>query len=473
MSLQEFINKNTGLSTAKTKDLKTELEKRQAVENIFPLEIFHPALKPMLEAMVTKFDLDKGFIGLTLMSALSTAIGTAFAVTTKTQPKRNDFIYLGIWACNVGISSSGKSFVINRLYAPHYKIQSEFDYEWTQKTTGKSDFDINKETNHTLLYMDTHVATLVRSTLPDNPKGVCKIADELAEWINGMDPNAKGGKEGTDQQFWLKVWNSSPVMVMRSGKQKTSLPRPFVNVIGGTQHELMPRFFAKDRDVTGFIFRLLFAIDDRNTAADIDPYFDMPEEWEAPYTNAINTIYQKFTVDTTEDEPRACILSREAIGVFYDWVKRNQKKIDQIEDVSQRSMQHGIFGKIKEHAWRFSAVLFVADKVLDKPNYIQLHEINLSHSNSVTSEYMERAIMACEYFFKSATIAYERVQKQRYAPPEAIITANMMRGNKSAQSIADVVFQGKSATPDGRRQKLNRALKKWYIDYYWLFGTAK
>jgi hypothetical protein len=475
MSLQNVIsNIKTGLSSEKTQDLKNEILKREASENLFPLQIFHPTLKPMINAWNVSYDLDPGFIGLSILSAYSTAIGTAFAVTTKKQPTREDFIYLSVWACNVGISSSGKSTVLNRAYSPLFEIQREFDNEWLSETKGLGEMQVAQKQMPTVIFQDTYIPTLVRAVLPDNPKGVCKWSDELLEWINSMDPSAKGGKEGTDQQFWLKTWNCTPAMVTRSGKQKTVLPRPFVNVVGGTQHELLPKFFAKERDITGYIFRLLFAIDDRNIAIDVDPFFEMPKEFVEPYHRSIQLLYKQFNVESTEDEPAACILTDECILMYHKWVKTKTKQINQLEEVRDRNIQHGIFGKIKEYAQRFSAILYVMDRALDNWNYIHPHDVRLQRShNYVTVDYMERAIQACEYFHKSATITYERVQKQRYAPEAAIITANMMKANKNMTDIANVVFVGKSKSAEGRRQMLNRSLKKWYLDYSWLFNSTK
>ncbi|MEJ0030013.1 MAG: hypothetical protein WDO15_06435 [Bacteroidota bacterium] len=83
--------------------------------------------------MHSHYDVPASYIGLTLLSAYSTAIGTSYAVESN-----GDNIFLPVWACLCGISSSGGTTVINKIYSPLADIQDGFDLEWSDKTTGLS-----------------------------------------------------------------------------------------------------------------------------------------------------------------------------------------------------------------------------------------------------------------------------------------------------------------------------------------------
>ncbi|MBC7418422.1 MAG: hypothetical protein H7325_09725, partial [Pedobacter sp.] len=48
MGFNDFFRGGNEAATATTLDLRRELEKRGSVENIFPLEIFHPKVKPFI-----------------------------------------------------------------------------------------------------------------------------------------------------------------------------------------------------------------------------------------------------------------------------------------------------------------------------------------------------------------------------------------------------------------------------------------
>lgn len=465
--------RKTALAAANTDDLRKELNKREMSENIFPLEIFHPAVKPLIEAMVQHYDLDRGYIGLGMFSAYSTAIGTSFCVSTNGQDK----VYLSVWGCLLGLSSSGKSLTLNKCYEPLFDIQNEFDRDWTERTEGKSEGEIRDSHMPTALFMDAHIPTLIRWILPDNPKGVAKIADELLEWINGMNPSAKGGKDGTDEQFWIRTWNCAPAYVTRSGKQKTVLRRPFVNILGGTQYGILHNFFAKNRDVTGFIFRLLFAIDDRQKIAEIDPDYSMPREFTEQHHKLIKLLYEKFDVQSTDDAPNTCVLGKEAVQVYRLWVNANIKRINAMENVNDKDIQSGIFGKIKEYALRFAAILYITDKAFDalaKTDTPDYFTIGLAGETLVPKQYMERALLACNYFYKTATIAYQRVQKQMYAPAEAITVATLFtKANMSYGKMGEKLYGDATSDKDRQRKakRAERVTKKYIAEYPWLFNA--
>lgn len=467
---EKFIRrKKQMLPSASTDDIREELRQRETSENIFPLHVFHPALQPMINAMVNHYDLDRGYIGLCMLSAYSTAIGTAFTVSTNGV----DLIFLSVWGCMLGLSSSGKTFTLNKIYEPLFAIQKEFDAKWNEDTEGKSEAQIRDTNMPTVLFMDTYIPTLVRYIMPDNPKGVCKIADELLEWINGMNPGAKGGKDGTDEQFWIRTWNCAPAYVTRSGKQKTTIPRPFANIIGGTQYKLLPMFFAKNRDTTGFIFRLLFAIDDRAKIAEIDPRYSMPREFSIPHNQAINTLYNVFSVTDMHDEPGVCQLGAEAVNIYDAWVRQNIRRINNMDDVNDKDIQSGIFGKIKEYALRFAAILYIMDKALDAGPDTSLMGIGLSKHEFIPAHVMTRALDAVEYFYKSASTAYDRVKKQLYAPEDALRCATIFRIMKSYADGGKMMYGDPTdeTDRDRKKKKFQRLVKKYMTDYPWLFNA--
>jgi hypothetical protein len=471
MSLKDFMalkSKENGLATFSDNDIDAEQQRRAMQENIFPLDVFHPKIKPFINALAKHYDLHRSYIGLCLLSAYSSGIGTAYTVSTNGK----DRIYLPVWACLLGLSSSGKTLAINKIIDPLKKIQDEYNLEWDDRTKMMTDDQIRRETMPTLMYRDIFTPTLVRYVIPDNPKGLCKMADELLEWINGMNPGQRG-KDGTDEQFWLSVWNCTQYDAVRSGKQKYVCKRPFINIIGGTQYKVLPHFFEKNRDTSGFIFRLLFAIDDRSKIAEVDPHFEMPKEWQSPHDHCINFLYRQLPVTSTEEEPGMCLLLYDAIRIYHTWVMKKVKEINDLEDVEERELQAGIFGKTKEYTLRFAALLHITDKVYDSDQAESILSVNLNKQEYISAATLERALKLAEYFHRSSEIAYERVKKQRYAPHDAMVCANLLKRldkRYSLTDIAEVIYGGRTASAIS---KLRRNMKKWYVDYYWLFNTKK
>jgi hypothetical protein len=468
ISYRAFKQKENGLATFTDEEIEAEKLKREQTENIFPLDVFHPKMAPFINALAKHYDIHRAYIGLALLSAYSTAIGTAYTVSTN----ETDRIYLPLWGCLLGLSSSGKTLAINKIYGPLNRIQDQYNREWEESTFGLSDDGIKKAHMAQLIYRDIFTPTLVRYVIPDNPKGLCKMADELLEWINGMNPGSRSGKDGIDEQFWLSVWNCTQYDAVRSGKQKFVCKRPFINIIGGTQYKVLPAFFDKNRDTSGFIFRLLFAIDDRSKMAEVDPYFQMPKEWSAPHEHCLEFLYRQLAMPDSEEEPGRCILTHDAIKMYHAWVGDSIKAINQIEDVEDRELQAGIFGKTKEYCLRFAALLHVSDKVLEADMPESTYSARLSKTEYISESTLARAKKVAQYFHKSSEIAYARVQKESYAPHDARLLAQIMRNHpeKSMKQHAKTVY---GADTEANRKKLERNYKKWVLNFPKLWNAKK
>jgi len=332
MSFKNFM-KAEGLATFTNDQLKNEVFRRQS-KNTFPLHVFNPKIKPFLDSLCKGYDLPASYIGTTLLSAYSTAIGTAFKIDSGNE----DFIYLPVWACLCGISSSGGTTAINKIYQPLFNIQSQFDYEWQEKTKGLSREKVTFERMETVIYRDSHIATFVRTILPDNPKGTCKHSDELLEWINGMNQLTK--KEGTDEQFWISAWNCTPYSGIRSGKDKFIVERPYVNVIGKAQYPILTKLFSKDRDTTGFIFRMLFALPEEDRISQRESDFNMPKEWTELHDRSITRLFKDLPVFDSRDG-RYCTIDPAAKKLLDQWRRVKTQLINQVDDSSEKNIKAG------------------------------------------------------------------------------------------------------------------------------------
>jgi hypothetical protein len=454
----DFLTKKrkSGLAAASTEDLIKEVENRSATKNIFPLSVFNKKLEPFINALVDDYDVPRSFVGLCLLSSYSTAIGTAYTVSTNNR----DHIYLPIWACLTGISSSGKSLALGKALDPLNEIQEQFDTDWYEKTRGKTRDAIQQERMQAVIYRDAHIPTLVRYILPDNPKGILKHADELVEWINGMNQLSK--KEGTDEQFWLSSWNCTAYSGIRAGKDKFVNKRPFVNIVGGIQYSVLHKLFAKDRDTTGFVFRLLFALPDEIKIADPTPGYYMPAELSDVHRHAIERLYDGLPVDNEELEPKRCILTPDAVKIFNDWNKAKIRLINHMEEIAEKELHSGIFGKVKEYALRFSAVLHLTDKALSSKNPTFFHEERVEEAT------MQRALQLADYFYQSALDVYEKVNNSVTAPPDVLRIATLMKMGKSFADIAELEWKKRD---EKSKQKMYRLVKKLIREYPRVFNA--
>lgn len=458
-NFSKFLNDRNGLATHDTEDIRSEFFKRELITGRFPLEVFNPSIKPFITALNQYYNIPSSFIGLSLLSAFSTAIGTGYTVSTN----RKDSLFLPVWGALVGISSSGKSTAMKHLYGPHNEIQDEFDNVWQQKTQGLSNEKINQQKMDTVMFRDSHVPTLIRSVLPDNPKGVVKFSDELLEWINGM--NQLSRKEGTDEQFWVSSWNCTNYNAIRSGKQKVVIQKPFVNIIGGTQYKLLPRFFAHDRDTSGFIFRLLFALPEVDKIAEPDLTFEMPDGFSRVYSNSIKRLYHDIPMHDASYQSKKCILNPDAIKLYTAWAKEKATQINGLQDSDDQSIQAGILGKIKEYALRFTAILHLVDRSLDQYYGNDFHT-NFKAEEHINTDVMEKALTMADYFYQSAIKINEKVQVNITAPPEVLMAATMLKLGRTQSEIAERLYG-----EEKHKMRVCRNLKKWIKEYPRVFNA--
>jgi hypothetical protein len=458
MGFQDFLRtSNSEVSTASTADMLDELRKRSNGKNVFPLEIFHPRIKPYINELHSKMDVPRGFIGLCMLMTYSTAIGTAYAVSRN----GSDRVNMSLWGCMNGISSSGKSMALDLIMKPLHDLQNELDEEWIEKTSNLTDYQRQQLPFKTLVFRDIHVPTLIRSVMPFNPKGIMKEADEILEWINGL--NGLTTKEGVDEQFWLSGWNGRKYSAVRSGNNSVVIKRVYANIIGGIQPELVPRLFKNDRGTSGFVFRILFAQPEITRIASPEDGYDIPVEYKAIHQQHITKLYKELPMEVDTD-PRVCLISKEALAVMRKWHDQRRHAIDRIQDSREMNIHSGILGKIKEYITRFAGILAVSDfayNMADTDTYF-------AKEIPITSEIMARAIKAGDYFFNEAVAVYEAVDNSVTAPLNILYMAQLFKMNKTLSQMAELIYKKRDAA---HKARINRELKRAIKDYPKVFGA--
>jgi len=392
-----------------------------------------------------------------MLMAYSTAIGTAYAVSRN----GSDRLPLCLWGCMNGISSSGKSFALDMCMKPLNEIQEEFDQEWSESSKDLTDEKRQRLKIKALVYRDAYIPTLIRSIMPFNPKGVIKESDEILEWINGL--NAMGKKESTDEQFWLSAWNGRKYSAVRSGNTVINIPKVFTNIIGGIQPDLLYKLFKNERGTSGFIFRVLFAQPEEFKIARPIHGYDIPIEFKEIHKQHIYKLYKELPVYDGYDDPKVCLLTKEALRVIAKWEDEKITMINSIPDIREMNVHSGILGKIKEYAYRFAGILAVTDYAYEMNNSDTYFRDELS----ITESIMNRAIKIAEYFYKSAVNIYEAVDSSVTAPMEVLEMATLFKMGTSIARMAEVILKDKKA-----KGQMHRKLQKAIKEYPKVFGAV-
>lgn len=454
----EFYNNRTNeVSTASTLDLRKELEKRESYLNVFPLEVFNPKIKPFINDLHTKYDIPRSYIGLSMLLTYSTAIGTSYAVSRN----GSDREYMSLWGCMNGISSSGKSLALDMCLAPLKDIQRDIDAEWIQATRALTDEKRERIHMKQLIYRDAYIPTLIRYIMPVNPKGVLKESDEILEWINGL--NALSKKESTDEQFWLSAWNGREYSAVRSGNQKISIPRVFTNVIGGIQPKLLYKLFKNERGESGFIFRLLFAVPEAFKIARPQPGYDIPIDYKLMHDKHVKSLYNDLPVWDGYEDPKICMMSKEATKMITEWENNRIDQINAIKDVNEMNIHSGIMGKMKQYAYRFAGIFAVSDIAFDD---FAGTGIFFPNETLITPAIMSRALKVADYFYKTAVDIYESVDNSVTAPYDVLYMATLLKMGKSVSQMAEIILKDPKA-----KGQMHRMIKKAIKDYPRVFNA--
>lgn len=454
-NIRDF-SKNNKLAASSDQDLQDELERRK-IRKPFPLDVFHENIKPFIANLVDEYDLPRAYVGLSMLSAYSSAIGSSYHVKLN---KLGD-IYFPVWACLEGISSQGKSLVMNQVFKPLFNIQEEIEKDWFDQIENMTDDAVQKLPSKQLIYSETHIPTLIKDVMPSNPKGILQDADEILAWVNGMNQLSKGSKEGTDEQFWMKSWNCKSHRKRLAGNKQFVIKRPFLNVFGGAQPSIMWKLFKNDRATTGFIFRLLFAVPEVSKIAEPSLTFDMPSEIEQMHEKSLRSLYLDLPMDDDEDS-RPMFVDVKALQIYHEWSREKITEINTKKDVIEKELTAGIMGKIKEYCLRFAGILHLSDKSYEGREYGWSEKIDVST--------MQRAIKLADYFYESAMDITERVNDKVIATPEVLRFSHYIKSGISFQKIGTMEYPDLSES--AARMKASRVIKRYIKEYPKIFNAV-
>ena len=428
--------------------LKDELKRRQL--GVFPSDVFPVELSPWLNYLLVDFKVEPSWVGLSLLAAASTAIGSGLRGQMGSFSEK-----LSIYGVLVGMTSSGKSVSVDHMFMPIKEIQKELDLENREAENQKmEDGSINYQKKG-IITEDTTFGSFVELLL-QNPKGVSKVYDELSTFFDDME-RFKTVNAGEDK-FWLKVWNSrADHRISRKGKAEMIIPEEtlFCNIFGGTQPAFLRHFYIKTRFESGFSSRFLFAIQDKYEILSIDPDIQMPENAYQVYREMIHTLYETYRPNRHGDQPKAAKFTKEATEIYRVWQNKWHRKLKDINNDVEKDAKAGIFGKMKQYVIRFATILKAMDSAI--PPVVFSPEFR-----EIEGRYVTSATRLADYFIDSGYDAYDRVNKQTLIPPEVMqFLAILKAQNYNITKTADAY----GTYPKKVRQLIQKCHKE-YPNYF-------
>lgn len=187
-----------------------------------------------------------------------------------------------------------------------------------------------------------------------NLRGICMWNDELAGWFKNFNRYNKG----SDEEYWLKLFNANPSFSDRKGvKNSVYISRPFISVVGTIQNGILNELAQGSRTSNGFIDRLLFVMphnQDKQPWSDKEPTFDIEAAWAAIIERLVAIPYET----DIDGNIIANILpfAPDAKARLYEWQRRNTEECN----LEECDVLKGVYNKFDFHAIRFCLILQMA-----------------------------------------------------------------------------------------------------------------
>jgi hypothetical protein len=354
--------------------------------NDFPLSYFPHQMQSIILEVCETNRFHKDFLACSILTTAATAIGNTYALKITDSWKERCNLFIAI----VGTPGVNKSAPLTwaldpiekkerQIYKQYLKILEAFEADPENK--GKNPPGLIKT-----IVSDATPEAVVQQ-LHKNERGILIYNDELSGFINSFQRYNKGN----DEQFYLSVWSSKPVVVDRKTSVSIRINHPMLNIVGTIQPSVLSRSFEGKED-NGFFDRWLICSPNDVTK---EYWSDLTLEpsTKSEYDYYINKLldmsleYNSFgDLDSYEVK-----YSSEAFNRLKKWQKNNTDQINSTDIDSIKAIR----SKIETYIHRFSLIKHLLDFCCSDRAYPELYieEDNILESIGLAEYFIENAIL--------------------------------------------------------------------------------
>ena len=218
-----------------------------------------------------------------------------------------------------------------------------------------------------------------------NLRGIAMWNDELAGWFKNFNRYNKG----SDEEYWLKLFNANPSFSDRKGvKNSVYISRPFISVVGTIQNGILNELAQGSRSSNGFIDRLLFVMpnnQDKQPWSDKEPTFDIEAAWAEIIERLVAIPYET----DSDGNVIANILpfAPDAKARLYEWQRQNTEECNREECDALK----GVFNKFDFHAIRFCLILQMARWACGEADRTDIDHLSVENAISLVDYFKATA----------------------------------------------------------------------------------
>ena len=233
----------------------------------FPIEVFPLRIQRIISSSHDCQGYPVDYVAAAILAAIAVGIGNSHLVQVKRNWLESPILYMAL----IGRPGANKSHPLSFAFQPFiehdYCQNQEYqklyaEYERTMSMSKKERIEAGLDE---FPQAPMRRRFLVSDITPEglslihaqNPRGLCLWSDELSAWFK----NFNRYNNGSEEQFWLSVFNAKPTISDRKSTQSSIfIRRPYISVIGTIQKKILGELVNGERSSNGFIDRILFVM---------------------------------------------------------------------------------------------------------------------------------------------------------------------------------------------------------------------
>ena len=361
----------------------------------FPIEAFPIRIQRIISSLHDCQGYPVDYVAAAILAAIAVGIGNSHLVQVKRNWLESPILYMAL----IGRPGANKSHPLSFAFQPFiehdYCQNQEYqklyaEYERTMSMSKKERIEAGLDE---FPQAPMRRRFLVSDITPEglslihaqNPRGLCLWSDELSAWFK----NFNRYNNGSEEQFWLSVFNAKPTISDRKSTQSSIfIRRPYISVIGTIQKKILSELAKGERSSNGFIDRILFVMPNLQQKARWNDK-ELPENIEQEWNGIIGKLIQEEYAlnEFGEIEPQILLFTEDAKRRLYEW----QHHFSELCDRETNDTIVSIYCKLEIYIIRFCLIIQLARWTCGEcdKTYIDLLTV-------------ERAIRLTEYFKESA-----------------------------------------------------------------------
>jgi len=412
--------------------------------NAFPIHAFPPLFSEYISDLKDTLNFPIDYTAISVLTAVSTAIGTKFSLKVKDGWDECASIY----TCLVGNPGANKTHPINTAFKPlkdkdherHLEFEDRYnEYLRHEKLSKKAKAEAQEIPMPKLekSVLNNFTTEILFKRLQENERGCGVVSDEIISFFEGMNNYSKTDQVG----IYLTFWNNQPTTIDRVGTPKPLfIKKPFLSIIGGLQINALPKAFPMDKLNNGFLQRFLFAFPDEAIKHPINNNFQ---------NEVLKKLYEKYIYDTYKIEDETILrFKSEAKEYFYNWQRINCDLVNE----NQETIKGEIYSKFDNHFLRLAILLQI------------MKDIN---SVEVEMDAVKGAEILCNYFMNTALKVVAKIQN----PKNYFDT--LPKNKKQFYSLLQSTFTTGEAIRIGGECDIKERAVKFFLKDNFLFTNTK